>query len=95
MMIDMKCTNECGLYTSQTVKTYLRFPTPASACTDWLVCQAEAVCAKTVYLSSCAICVYCIATLDTDKRGGPKDLLVRIAMWNIQTWWRTDKIKYS
>ena len=61
-MNDMKCTSEGGLYISQVVKTYLRLVTPASACADWLVCQAEAVHTKTVYLGSCAICVYHIAT---------------------------------
>ena len=50
----VKCTSESSLYTSQAVKTYLRFSTPASA--DWLVCQAEAVRAKTVHLGSCACC---------------------------------------
>ena len=67
MMNDMKYTKEGGLYTSQVVKTHLRFPTPVSACTDWVVCQAEAVHTKTVNLGSCAICVYCIATIKTCK----------------------------
>ena len=29
---------------------------------DWLAHQAEAVHTKTVYLGSCALCIYCIAT---------------------------------
>ena len=32
-----------GLYTSQTAESYLRFPATASPCSDWLLCQAEAV----------------------------------------------------
>ena len=60
-MNDMKCTSEGGLYTSQAVKTYLRFPTQLQPAVDWLVCQAEAVHIKTVCLGSCVICVYHIA----------------------------------
>ena len=32
-----------SLYTSQAAESYLRFPTTASPCSDWLPCQAEAV----------------------------------------------------
>ena len=42
--------NHSGLYTSQAAESYLRFPATASPCSDWLPCQAEAVCAKTVTL---------------------------------------------
>ena len=43
-----------GLYTPQAAESYLRFPTTASPCSDWLLCQAEAVQAKTVTLGKCA-----------------------------------------
>ena len=66
MMNDMKYKSEGGLYTSQAVKTYLRFPAPAG---DWLAHQAEAVHAKTVYLGSCATCVYHIATQTITAKG--------------------------
>ena len=46
--------NHGSLYTSQAVESYLRFPTTASPCSDWLPCQAEAVCATTVTLGRCA-----------------------------------------
>ena len=46
--------NHGGLYTSQTAESYLRFPTTASPCSDWLPCQAEAVQAKTVTFGRCA-----------------------------------------
>ena len=39
------------------------FPPQLQPTGDWLVCQAEAVCTKTVYLRSYPICVYSIATL--------------------------------
>ena len=32
-----------SLYTSQAAESYLRFPTTAPPCSDWLPCQAEAV----------------------------------------------------
>ena len=43
-----------SLYTSQAAESYLRFPTTAPPCSDWLPCQAEAVRAKTVTLGRCA-----------------------------------------
>ena len=48
-----------GLYTSQAAESYLRFPTTASPCSDWLLCQAEAVRAKTVTLGRCANAYSC------------------------------------
>ena len=36
------------MYTSSGLKTYLRFPTQFQPVADWLMYQAEAVCAKTV-----------------------------------------------
>ena len=38
---------------------------------DWLVCQAEGVHAKTMYLGSCAICVGHIATIWKNKSHYP------------------------
>ena len=48
-----------GLYASQAAESYLRFPTTASPCSDWLLCQAEAVQAKTVTLGRCANAYSC------------------------------------
>ena len=45
------CTSKGGLHTSQ---TYLRFPTQFQPAADWVVCQAEVVCAKSLSLGSCA-----------------------------------------
>ena len=48
-----------SLYASQAAESYLRFPTTASPCSDWLLCQAEAVRAKTVTLGRCANAYSC------------------------------------
>ena len=53
-MNNLSSENHSGLYTSQAAESYLRFPTTASPCSDWLLCQAEAVQAKTVTLGRCA-----------------------------------------
>ena len=50
----MSSENHGILYTSQAAESYLRFPATASPSPDWLPCQAEAVCAKTVTLGRCA-----------------------------------------
>ena len=50
----MSNDKQSGLYTSQATESYLKFPTTASPCSDWLLCQAEAVQAKTVTLGRCA-----------------------------------------
>ena len=62
MINDMQCTSEGVLYTSQVVNAYLRFLPQLQPAADWLVCQAEAVCIKTVYLGNCAICDHHIGT---------------------------------
>ena len=41
---EMNNENHGGSYTSQAAERYLRFPTTVSPCSDWLLCQAEAVC---------------------------------------------------
>ena len=46
----MSSKNHGGLYTSQAAEIYLQFPVTVSPCSDWLLCQAEAVCTKTVTL---------------------------------------------
>ena len=48
-----------SLYASQAAESYLRFPTTASPCSDWLPCEAEAVRAKTVTLGRCANAYSC------------------------------------
>ena len=48
-----------SLYASQAAESYLRFPTTASPCSDWLPCQAEVVQAKTVSLGRCANAYSC------------------------------------
>ena len=56
-MNNKRSENHGGLYTSQAVESYLRFPTTASPCADWLPCQAEAVCAKTMCWGDVRRCV--------------------------------------
>ena len=51
---NMSNENHGSLYTSQAAESYLRFPATASPCFDWLPCQTEAVCTKTVTLGRCA-----------------------------------------
>ena len=41
--MEMSNDKHSGLYTSQAAESYLRFPTTASPCSDWLPHQAEAV----------------------------------------------------
>ena len=47
-MNNMSSENHNCLYTSQAAGSYLRFPTTASPYADWLPCQADAACTKTV-----------------------------------------------
>ena len=69
--LNMRSESQSGLYTSQTARSYLRFPTTASACADWfsvwVTCEsmlrlksvcAQAVCWGDVFNS----CVYHNAT---------------------------------
>ena len=53
-MNEMSSENYSGLYTSQAAESYVRFPATASPCSDWLLCQAEAVQAKNVTMGRCA-----------------------------------------
>ena len=48
-----------SLYGSQAAESYLRFPATASPHSDWLLCQAEAVRAKTLTLGRCANAYSC------------------------------------
>ena len=47
-MNNMSSENHSSLYTSQAAESYLRFPATASPCSDWLLCQVEAVHSKTM-----------------------------------------------
>ena len=49
--------NHISEYTSQAAESFLRFPATASPCADWLPCQAEAVCAKTMCWGDVRRCV--------------------------------------
>ena len=53
MYNELSNENHSGLYTSQAAESYLRFLATASPCSDWLLCQAEAVQAKTATLCRC------------------------------------------
>ena len=58
---EVKCTSEGGLYMSQVVKTYLRFPAPASAC-SWLITVSgwSWACQNCVSGELCYLCLpYC------------------------------------
>ena len=72
--VDAQMMNEVNDWSVQVREAYIHlkwwkptwdFLPHLQSASDWLPYQAEAVHAKTVYLGSCAICVYHIATLRT------------------------------